>query len=195
MDDIAYDFKLPHKIAFLIGAKFSPIFKDIDFSFEYVRINQFTYAYNLGNNNIDKEQETMLRYVFYGRKNDFNRGSIIGHYLGPDTDLGVINFWGYLNKIIINVEVQVKRKGEGNILEPALIAPSSKPKAIFLGTVEKTLVLNFKIYWLKSFRLLYKVDFGIISVINQNHRRGLINNRFNFTISIQFDPVINLLQI
>jgi len=193
IDDISYDFTLPHKIGFLVGFKLPKLIENLSFSFEYVRINRFTYAYNLGSGAEIEKNEIMLRYVFYGRKNDFQNVSIIGHWLGPDTDLIQMGLWKYIDKGIFTVlNVSFKRKGEGNILEPTQKS-SPKPKAFLYGVVEKTISINTRFVYLMSHYFYLSLDLFISKIYNLDNVENQNRFKINLMLSLKFDPFVTIM--
>lgn len=194
VDDISYDFKLPQKIGFLFGLKFPRLFKHYAFSVEYVRINRFTYAYNLGSGAELKENEVMLRYVFYGRKDDFQHGSMIGHWLGPDADLIQFNFFRYFGKGFFGLlKLIFQRKGEGNILEPTQ-PQFPKPKAFLVGIIERKIGISFSGIYLINPRLSLFADVNFYKLINENNTKGKNSLRLDFTITLKFEPFLTIIR-
>lgn len=148
----------PNEIGYMLGFHSLDLGHIFDFQGEYLRINNRTYNQKLQRN----------RYL--------NRGELIGHELGPDSDqwkLSFIRWFEYQQRL--SLDISYERQGEGAVntiwTEPWLSTPDYH-ESFPTGTVEKKLSASLQFAgFVKGFAYI-EVSGGIESCRNFDHIAG-----------------------
>ncbi len=165
----------PSEIGYLAGFNLiEPIGIDgLDFSFEYARVNNWTY----------NQKNSHNRYIHHNR--------LIGHFLGPDREsyyFAVKKWFGWGAWAILSYERQ--NSGQGNVFsdwsEPWIYAGPSYSEPFPSGTVEHMDILGLSIKLFKWRNLQIDFDNYFYFYDNMDNIRGNSESAYRGRLQVRY---------
>ncbi|MFW6015723.1 MAG: capsule assembly Wzi family protein [bacterium] len=137
----------------------SEIYKNSDIRIEYARTSNYLYSHR------NKD----LNYTLNNR--------IIGHFIGPDSDLLKIesNIDVSSNESL-SFGVSYQRKGEGNLDIDWGDEPDYKNKLFLPGIIEKTIGLKFSFKNQVNSKDNYIIEVELLKTLNKDNKPNRVNN-------------------
>jgi len=156
-----------NKFGVMFGTHYT--FRDLDLRAEYAFVNQYAYTH---------EFPSITSYT--------DRGEVIGHKVGPDSDDFWVNLTYWLNsKVLLSLAYEIERHGETSIDEPH--EPDFSDEWVFLsGVIETTNSLDLRGQYNVIGDYLLELRYKYSYISNVSNKLGLEDDKHQIMFATKY---------